>query len=86
MRSPGRDRLVTPLWDRLPSARVSSGGAHYPTPVHRQPGYSGRLACGPSGLGVTGRAAPQILNLPMYPQLCDAAIDRAVAEIRPFLS
>ena len=59
-------------------------GIHYPVPVHQQPAYSGRLAAGPSGLGLTERAAPQILSLPIYPQLADEAVDRVVAEIRAF--
>ena len=37
-----------------------------------------------SGLGVTERAAPQILSLPIYPQLSDEAVDRVIAEIRSF--
>jgi dTDP-4-amino-4,6-dideoxygalactose transaminase len=61
-------------------------GIHYPVPVHQQPAYSGRFACGPSGLGVTERAAAQILSLPIYPQLSVDATDRVVAEIRAFLS
>src|ERR1700738_3306815 len=52
----------------LQAAGIGSG-IHYPVPVHQQPAYSGRLACGPSGLGVTERAAPQILSLPIYPQI-----------------
>jgi dTDP-4-amino-4,6-dideoxygalactose transaminase len=73
------------LQEKLRSAGIGSG-IHYPMPVHRQPAYRGRLACGPSGLGVTERAAAQILSLPMYPQLCEAAVDRVIAEIRAFLS
>jgi dTDP-4-amino-4,6-dideoxygalactose transaminase len=73
------------LRDRLRSAGIGSG-IHYPVPVHQQAAYSGRLACGPSGLGVTERAAPQILSLPMYPQLADEAVDRVIAEIRSFFS
>jgi dTDP-4-amino-4,6-dideoxygalactose transaminase len=73
------------LQDRLRSAGIGTG-IHYPMPVHRQPAYRNPLACGPSGLGVTERAAPQILSLPIYPQLGDAAVDRVIAEIRSFLS
>jgi len=73
------------LREKLRSGGIGSG-IHYPMPVHRQPAYRGRLACGPSGLGVTERAATQILSLPMYPQLCDAAVDRVIAEIRAFVS
>ena len=60
-------------------------GIHYPFPVHQQPAYRARLACGPLGLGVTERAAPQILSLPIYPQLSAEAADRVVTEIRAFL-
>ena len=74
-----RDRLR----DRLRAAGIGTG-IHYPAPVHRQPAYIGRLTAGPSGLGVTERAAPQILSLPMYPQLSDQAVERVIAEIRMF--
>jgi dTDP-4-amino-4,6-dideoxygalactose transaminase len=71
------------LRDRLRASGIGTG-IHYPVPVHRQPAYSGRLACGPSGLGVTERAASQILSLPIYPQLSADAVDRVIAEIRGF--
>jgi dTDP-4-amino-4,6-dideoxygalactose transaminase len=71
------------LRDRLRSVKIGCG-IHYPVPVHRQPAYSGRFVSGPSGLGVTERAALQILSLPIYPQLSSAAVDRVVAEIRAF--
>jgi dTDP-4-amino-4,6-dideoxygalactose transaminase len=70
---------------RLRAAGIGTG-IHYPVPVHQQPAYNGHLACGPSGLGVTERAAPQILSLPIYPQLSSEAVDRVVTEIRAFLS
>ncbi len=73
------------LRDRLRAVGIGCG-IHYPVPVHRQPAYSGRLSCGPSGLGVTERAAPQILSLPMYPQLALAAVDRVIGEIRAFFT
>ena len=44
------------LRDWLHAARIGTG-IHYPVPVHLQPAYRGRLATGPSGLGVTERAA-----------------------------
>jgi dTDP-4-amino-4,6-dideoxygalactose transaminase len=71
------------LRDWLLAAGIGTG-IHYPAPVHCQPAYSGRLAAGPSGLGVTERAASQILSLPMYPQLTDEAIKRVIGEIRRF--
>ncbi len=69
----------------LQAAEIGSG-IHYPVPVHQQPAYSGRLACGPSGLGVTERAAPQILSLPIYPQISDEAVDRVIVETRRFFT
>jgi dTDP-4-amino-4,6-dideoxygalactose transaminase len=71
------------LRERLRSAGIGTG-IHYAVPVHLQPAYSGRLASGPSGLGVTERAAPQILSLPIYPQLANGAIDRVITAIRTF--
>jgi dTDP-4-amino-4,6-dideoxygalactose transaminase len=79
IRLAGRDALR----DRLRAARIGTG-IHYPVPVHQQPAYAGRLASGPSGLGLTERAAPQILSLPIYPQLPDEAVDRVISEIRAF--
>jgi dTDP-4-amino-4,6-dideoxygalactose transaminase len=71
------------LRDRLRAVGIGAG-IHYPAPVHRQPAYDGRLAAGPSGLGVTERVAGQVLSLPIYPQLSDEAIERVIAEIRRF--
>ena len=68
------------IFARFAIAQVGVSGAYY----HQQPAYSGCLACGPSRLGVTERAAPQILSLPIYPQLSDEAVDRVVGEIRAF--
>jgi dTDP-4-amino-4,6-dideoxygalactose transaminase len=61
-------------------------GIHYPVPVHLQPAYRGRLAAGPSGLGVTERAARQILSLPIYPQISAEMIDHIIAQIQRFFS
>jgi dTDP-4-amino-4,6-dideoxygalactose transaminase len=33
---------------------------------------------------VTERAAPQILSLPIYPQLSTEAVERVIAQIRAF--
>jgi hypothetical protein len=61
-------------------------GIHYPVPVHLQPAYRGRLAAGPSGLGVTERAARQILSLPIYPQISAEVIDHIIGQIQRFFS
>jgi len=79
VRLPERDALR----ERLRNAGIGTG-IHYPVPVHRQPAYSGHLACGASGLGVTERAALQILSLPIYPQLSVDAADRVIAQICGF--
>ena len=71
------------LRDALRIAGTGSG-IHYPAPVHRQPAYTGRLAAGPSGLGLTERAAPQILSLAMYPQFSDEAVERVIVETLRF--
>ena len=79
IRVAGRDALRE--W--LRAAGIGTG-IHYPVPVHLQPAYRGRLAAGPHGLGVSERLAPQILSLPIFPQLADADVDRVIAEIRAF--
>jgi len=73
------------LRDWLHAAGIGTG-IHYPVPVHLQPAYRGRLAAGPSGLGVTERAARQILSLPMYPQISEEMIDRIITQIERFFS
>jgi dTDP-4-amino-4,6-dideoxygalactose transaminase len=79
IRLPERAALRTAL-----AAAGIGSGIHYPVPVHLQPAYRGRLAIGPSGLGVTERAAGQILSLPIYPQLDDEAVGRVIAETARF--
>jgi dTDP-4-amino-4,6-dideoxygalactose transaminase len=66
------------------NAQGISTGIHYPLPVHLQPAYRNRIAAGPSGLGVSERAARQILSLPVYPQLSDEMIDRVVSGVCGF--
>jgi dTDP-4-amino-4,6-dideoxygalactose transaminase len=73
------------LRERLQAAGIGTG-VHYPVPVHLQPAYRDRCAAGPSGLGLTERAAGQILSLPMYPQLSDAEVDRVISEISEFFA
>ena len=73
------------LRERLRAAGIGTG-VHYPVPVHLQPAYRDRCAVGPSDLGLTERAARQILSLPMYPQLSDAEVDQVISEIREFFT
>jgi dTDP-4-amino-4,6-dideoxygalactose transaminase len=80
IRTPTRDRLR----EHLRQAGIGTG-IHYPLPVHLQPAYCGRLARGPSGLCRSQAIARDIISLPIYPQLADAAIDRVIGEIRRFV-
>ena len=76
VRSPRRDALREAL-----AARGIATNIHYPVPVHLQPAYRGRVALCPSGLGETERAAREVLSLPLYPQLPDAAVGEIVAAL-----
>lgn len=77
--------LRTPKRDALKAALQSAGiltGIHYPAAVHQQPGYAGRIAIGPTGLGRTEALMPTILSLPMYPELTDAQVRRVTDALR----
>lgn len=49
---------------------------HYPTPIHLQPAYAGRVIVPDGGLPVTEGAAKEILSLPMHPHLTEDEQDR----------
>jgi dTDP-4-amino-4,6-dideoxygalactose transaminase len=63
IRSASRDALRGALQDQRIQTAV-----HYPTPVHRQPAYQGRLPIS-GDLRVTEAAAREVVSLPMYPGL-----------------
>ncbi|MDL2267238.1 DegT/DnrJ/EryC1/StrS family aminotransferase [Desulfovibrio sp. OttesenSCG-928-G15] len=71
LRTPKRDALANFLRERGIGTAV-----HYPQAVHRQPAYSGRVPLAPGGLPVTDAIIPQLLSLPMYPQLEEGAVQR----------
>src|SRR5207253_10457100 len=79
IRSASRDRLR----EHLRAAAIGTG-IHYPVPVHLHPAYRDRVPVGPTGLRASERVAGEILSLPIYPQLSDAAVDRVIAEIQKF--
>jgi dTDP-4-amino-4,6-dideoxygalactose transaminase len=56
----------------------------YPMPVHKQPGYSGRVEIGEGGMAITERIAQEILCLPIYPELSDSAVSSVIDAIRSF--
>jgi dTDP-4-amino-4,6-dideoxygalactose transaminase len=79
VRSADRDRLQAHL-----AAEAISTAVHYPTPVHRQPGYAERVVIPPHGLPVTEDLAGQILSLPIYPGLSDDQANRVAQSIRHY--
>jgi dTDP-4-amino-4,6-dideoxygalactose transaminase len=77
LRTRERDRLRAHL-----EANGVETGIHYPRPVHLEPAYPGDGADG--ALGVTEACAGEILSLPMYPELSDAAVERVSALVHDF--
>lgn len=58
---------------------------HYPTPVHLQPAYQGRVALSPGGMACTEEICREILSLPMYPQMTNEQVDRVGKTILQWL-
>ncbi|MBI3825232.1 MAG: DegT/DnrJ/EryC1/StrS family aminotransferase [Candidatus Rokubacteria bacterium] len=76
VRTPQRDGLQRWLRDRGIGTAV-----HYPQPVHRQPAYAGRTPLVVS-LPRTETAVREILSLPLYPELAEAAVARVAEAVR----
>lgn len=79
-RSPERDHFQA----ALKAAGVGTG-IHYPSPVHLQPAYAGRVAVGPGGCPDTEAAAREILSLPLYPELTDTDVATVCAALEALL-
>jgi dTDP-4-amino-4,6-dideoxygalactose transaminase len=77
LRTPDRAAIQA----RLRAAGIATG-IHYPSPVHLQPAYRGRIALGPSRCHVTEIAAEQVLSLPMYPELSDGQVAQVCEALR----
>jgi len=73
----GRDRLRRHLEAEAIGTRV-----YYPAPIHTSPFYRARF--GESRCPEAGRAAEQVLSLPVHPALSDADLDRIVDAVRGF--
>lgn len=56
----------------------------YPTPVHRQPAYAGRVPTAPS-LAVTDRAVDRILSLPIGEHVTDDDVARVGDAVKSFM-
>jgi dTDP-4-amino-4,6-dideoxygalactose transaminase len=67
-----RDRVLAEL-----RASGIGAGAHYPTPAHLQPAWTG-LGYSPGSLPHAEQAARRCLTLPIFPGIADAEIDRVV--------
>jgi dTDP-4-amino-4,6-dideoxygalactose transaminase len=71
-------------------ARIAEKGIgtliHYPVPVHLQPAYRGRVWLAGGALPVTERAADEVLSLPMYPELTDAAVAETIDAVKAAVS
>jgi dTDP-4-amino-4,6-dideoxygalactose transaminase len=70
-----RDRLQAKLQQRGISA-----GVHYPVPLHQQPAYQ-HLGIPAGALPVTERVAPDVISLPMYPELTPDQIDASAEAV-----
>jgi len=79
VRTPRRDALKRHLKDKEIAALI-----HYPVPVHLHPAYRGRLA-GRENLMETERAAPEVLSLPIYPELKKKDIQAVIEAVRTFV-
>jgi len=80
VRSSSRDALREHLLRKGVEA-----GVLYPVPIHRQPGYRGRIKTA-SALPVTERAAREILCLPIHPWLRDEEVEEIASGVRNFFS
>jgi dTDP-4-amino-4,6-dideoxygalactose transaminase len=74
-----RDRLAAHLADRHISTAI-----YYPVPLHLQACFRD-LGHGPGDFPHAERACDQVLALPLYPEIGEAAIDRVCAAVREFL-
>ena len=78
IRAPQRDALCEVLRRLgIPTA------VHYPLPIHRQPAYAG-FHDG-SNLPEAGRAAAEVISLPMYPDMDVTTQDHIVSAVRQAL-
>jgi dTDP-4-amino-4,6-dideoxygalactose transaminase len=58
---------------------------HYPSPIHKQPAYLGRIK-GESSLKVTENLYRKILTIPMYPELSTEEVERVISAIMKFFN
>ncbi len=82
-------QILVPRRDEISAALADAGigtSVHF-IPVHRLHGYRRVLAPGePGTVPVTDRVADQLLSLPLYPGLSDAAVDLVVERLAGLLA
>jgi dTDP-4-amino-4,6-dideoxygalactose transaminase len=71
-----RERIMQHLGDREIGC-----GIHYPVPIHLQPAYAG-LGYGKGAFPVSERCAPELLSLPMFPELGSEQVELACDVLR----
>jgi dTDP-4-amino-4,6-dideoxygalactose transaminase len=67
------------VMEALAAADIQSG-IHYPIPIHQQGAYA-ELRGLQGSLPVTERLAPQILSLPMFPEITDDELERVARTV-----
>jgi dTDP-4-amino-4,6-dideoxygalactose transaminase len=80
--------ILTPRRDELASFLKSEGinaAILYPSPVHLQPAYRGRVNAPAGGLPVSERVCRELLCLPMHPQLGEAQVRRIIDQVRRWI-
>ncbi|MDI7166979.1 DegT/DnrJ/EryC1/StrS family aminotransferase [Leptospira santarosai] len=60
-------------------------GVHYPTPIHLQPAYNGKIKTA-SSMKTTEELSRTVLSLPIYPELSLNDVDKVIFSISTFLS
>jgi dTDP-4-amino-4,6-dideoxygalactose transaminase len=76
IRTPQREDLQKHL-----AAQGIECAVHYPTPIHRQEAYHW-LGLGPGSFPVAESLAPDLLSLPIYPELTDTKVRQVANAIR----
>ena len=80
VRSAERDALAVHLKER-----GIMTGRHYPYAVHEQPAFKA-VARIPQPLAQTEALVPEILSLPLFPELTGRQVDRVIGAIRDFVA
>jgi dTDP-4-amino-4,6-dideoxygalactose transaminase len=76
VRSDNRDKILNSL-----KSKDIQAGIHYPIPIHMQPGYRKRIRTALS-MGITEKAAGEVLSLPLYPELADPQIQSVIKTLK----